>query len=305
MAQINLGQSTAPEEQEASAIPAPEETLRSDYVSEGYSDLQSDPNDIQVTISDQTTPIILLFGPPSSGKTMMLLRLARYLHAQGYKVAPIKDFRGSGDSYYRQLYEQFNAMVASPDAAPSTDAISFMLLGISSGEGQTICQILEAPGEHYFNPNSPADPFPRYIQRILSIPNRKLVLFLTEPIWEDRLLVNEYVQRVDALKRVLRSRDRFVVVLNKVDKAEEIFRTGGEVNEDEAFRKVGQWYPGLFEKFRNEHPITSLWRKYDVDFAVFQSGYFITTTRGTQAYEPSPDKYVSDLWNLILKKIRG
>ena len=43
----------------------------------------NDPNKIKVTISDTTTPIVVLFGPPSCGKTMTLVRLARYLQNQG------------------------------------------------------------------------------------------------------------------------------------------------------------------------------------------------------------------------------
>lgn len=39
----------------------------------------SDPNDVMVTISDLKTPLVILFGPPSCGKTMTLIRLSRYL----------------------------------------------------------------------------------------------------------------------------------------------------------------------------------------------------------------------------------
>ena len=42
----------------------------------------ADPNKIVVTIADKDTPIVLLIGPPASGKTMTLVRLARYLRTQ-------------------------------------------------------------------------------------------------------------------------------------------------------------------------------------------------------------------------------
>ena len=43
-----------------------------------------DEDDIK--IGDKRAPIIMLFGPPTSGKSMTLVRLARYLRKQGYTV---------------------------------------------------------------------------------------------------------------------------------------------------------------------------------------------------------------------------
>ena len=37
-----------------------------------------DPNQIRVTIADAKAPLIILFGPPACGKTMTLVRLARW-----------------------------------------------------------------------------------------------------------------------------------------------------------------------------------------------------------------------------------
>lgn len=55
-----------------------------------------DVNAIQVTISDPR-PIVILFGAKTSGKTMTLVRLTRYLRSQGYRVDPDKTFRPSNE----------------------------------------------------------------------------------------------------------------------------------------------------------------------------------------------------------------
>ena len=52
------------------------------------SEEQNDPNSITVTVSDPNTPIVILYGPPSCGKTMTLVRMTRYLQSQGYTVVP-------------------------------------------------------------------------------------------------------------------------------------------------------------------------------------------------------------------------
>ncbi len=55
-------------------------------------DENNDPNAIKVTIEDEKTPIVVLFGPPSSGKTMILVRLTRYLRKIGFN--PNRSLKG-------------------------------------------------------------------------------------------------------------------------------------------------------------------------------------------------------------------
>lgn len=77
----------------------------------------NDPNSIVVTIADQSTPIVILFGPPSCGKTMTLVRLTRYLKSKGYTVVPDRTFRPTEDTNYTQLCDNFDQMINSSNAA--------------------------------------------------------------------------------------------------------------------------------------------------------------------------------------------
>ena len=141
----------------------------------------SDPQKIKVTISDKDTPLVILFGPQSCGKTMTMIRLTRYLHEKGFSVEPIKSFRPEYDQNYKKLCEGFNELVNSEDAAHATNIINFMLIRVSY-RGKAICQILEAPGEHYFSPNEGPDKvFVKYINTILDSKNRKLFCIMLEP----------------------------------------------------------------------------------------------------------------------------
>ena len=51
-----------------------------------------------INIGDKKAPIVMLFGPPTSGKSMTLVRLARYLRKLGYIVKADTTFK-SGDAY--------------------------------------------------------------------------------------------------------------------------------------------------------------------------------------------------------------
>ena len=62
-----------------------------------------DENDI--TIADKRTPIVMLFGPRSSGKSMTLVRLSRYLHDLGYTIKVDKTFKS--DAKYKEKCEKF------------------------------------------------------------------------------------------------------------------------------------------------------------------------------------------------------
>ncbi len=108
-----------------------------------------DPNKINVTIADKEAPLVILFGPPSCGKTMTLIRLTRHLKSIGYKISPIKSFRPSFDENYKRICDNYDIMVNQNDAAKSTDRINFMLVEILNSNSRRLCQILEAPGEFY------------------------------------------------------------------------------------------------------------------------------------------------------------
>ena len=86
-----------------------------------------DPLKVSVEIADRSTPVVLLVGPPASGKTMMLVRLTRWLKNKGYTVTPVRTFRPS-DGAYERMCDDFNAMVSSNEAAAGTNVISFMLV---------------------------------------------------------------------------------------------------------------------------------------------------------------------------------
>lgn len=262
-----------------------------------------DPNNIEVSIIDSEAPLVVLFGPPSCGKTMTLVRMTRYLRdVLGYTVSPIKSFRPSYDENYRDICENYTSLVNSNNAAESTDKISFMLVAVIK-EGRTICQILEAPGEYYFNPEEPNAQYPTYVNKIINGSNRKIWCMMVEPDWEDQEDRRNYSNRIAKLKPRMKVKDKVVFIFNKIDLTPFVI-SPGNVKMNLAIKSVKDMYPGIFTPFQNVNPITSIWRSYNCDFVPFQTGDYTPSTTGLK-FDQGPDEYCNKLWNVLLSKIRG
>ena len=176
---VNNGQDVAQDINENVQVAQEDDSVKAEQVTNTTSPVGlsatelNDPNSIKVTVSDPNTPIVILYGPPSCGKTMTLVRMTRYLVSQGYTVVPEKTFRPTYDENYKNLCDNFDQMINSNTAAASTTNISFMLVKVLK-MGKPICQLLEAPGEYYFKPDEPNRAYPAYVHEILNSTNRKV-----------------------------------------------------------------------------------------------------------------------------------
>lgn len=275
--------------------------------SEKTSTIEEDDDDTdgnQISVNDKKSPIIMLFGPRSSGKTMALIRLSRYLRKLGLTIDTDFTFRSTKD--YRKKCERFKDDINTDNALPGTAYTDFLLLQVSNN-GRTICQLLEAPGEHYFDPsNIRANNFPPYMTQIIhALPNRKIWVFIAEAQWDVSQKIRQaYINRISNCKKILVNRhDRCLILYNKVDQDEALFASG-EILTHAAEIKMRQQYSGLADVFKNTHPITKLWRTYNYKFVPFCTGYYSKSGKEL-SYIESDDKYPELLWNALLKCIRG
>lgn len=262
----------------------------------------NDPNSIRVTISDPKAPLVILFGPPACGKTMTLVRLTRFLQSEGYTVAPIRTFRPTSDTNYTEICEKFDETMNSDNAADSTNRISFMLVEVIKN-GRRLCQILEAPGEYYFNPQNPLAGFPNYVNTIIASSNRKIWTIMVEPNWMDHVDRMNYVTKITRLKQSMRSKDSAIFVFNKIDLTNFV-RGVGEINKSAAINEIKNLYPNIFVPFMNQNPITKWVKEYNCDFVPFQTGFYTPALNGF-TYQEGPREYCVKLWNAIINGIKG
>jgi hypothetical protein len=265
---------------------------------------EKDPNRIQVAITDPA-PVIILFGARTSGKTMTLIRLTRYLRQNGFKVEPDRIFRPSSSTHYQRMCDEFDATIGGNDIAnEGTSTISFMLVKVMNANGEPICQILEAPGEHYFDADYPDRPFPNYINEICSINNLKTWVFIVEKDWKDSGTRNKYAQKIIKLNSIIDSKDKIIFTCHKVDKHPALFNNG-QPNVKQFFKEIKNQYPGIFENYQNLNPITRFFRTYRFDFVPFSAGIFNQTNDGGQTFNQGKDRYPASLWAAIQKSVRG
>ena len=290
-------------EQSKVTIPVTETPVQSDGGVHGLSAAEmNDPNSIRVTVSDPNAPLVILFGPPACGKTMTLVRMTRFLQAEGYTVSPIRHFRPTSDTNYADICEHFDETMNSNNAAASTDRISFMLVEVIKN-GRRICQILEAPGEYYFNPKKPNASFPNYVNTIIASSNRKVWTIMIEPDWMDHTDRANYVSKINRLKQSMRAKDSAVFVFNKIDKTNFV-RSVGDIDTSAAISEVKNLYPNIFVPFMNQNPITKIFKEYNCDFVPFQTGYYTEAVNGL-TYQEGPREYCVKLWKCIKNQITG
>ena len=265
-----------------------------------------DEDDIK--IGDKRAPIIMLFGPPTSGKSMTLVRLARYLRKQGYTVKADPTFKS--DNAYKARCDQFHKNLNTTEALQGNALNEFLMVKVIN-HGTTVCQILEAPGEHYFNPKKPdevsARNFRPYLTEIIrNLPNRKIWVFITEAEWNVHASVKDsYVARIRGCKhQLLKPTDRVVMLYNKVDQKEELFEDG-HLHVSSAENAMKDEYEGLAAVFKNTNPVTSLWRRFNYRFVPFCTGYYTKQVGGKYKYNESEEHYPSLLWAGLMECIKG
>lgn len=276
-----------------------------------FGDEERDPNEIIVEVNSKA-PVVILFGAKTSGKTMTLIRLTQYLQQQGYSVEPDPIFRPAFDKNYEKMCRDYHRLCNDQYAAEGTNDMNFMLVHVLDRKGKPICQLLEAPGEHYFDETNPLKPFPTYINKFLQLQNKRIWLIIVEKDWKkvkkdgemDPRIRQAYAQRIQNLPPQVR-RDKTIFVCHKVDLQKHLFLSNGKPNKRQLFESIQEQYKGIFTPYKNLNPITRWFMKYKFQFVPFSTGTFNTVASGQQVYTPGEDMYPRELWKAILKTVKG
>jgi len=252
----------------------------------------------RIDIRRITGPLVVFFGPREIGKTVTLLRLCTYIRSR-YQISPDQNFRT--DDEYAETIAAFEAMLQSMQFAPdATGDVNFLLLNVTL-DGSRFCQFLESPGEHFFERKKPNDPYPNYMNKILSDDYKKIFVFFFEiDMFKSDEDLRNYSDKIARLvsDKVSSKRDQVIVLCNKSD-LHPYFRGGMPIKseykkaiyEHHSFRR-------LKEALKN-----SGFRQ--VPFVAFSAGAFNDDGTGQLAFAPSPEHYPKNLWVQIYNSIQG
>ncbi|MDO5395417.1 MAG: ATP-binding protein [Bacteroidales bacterium] len=264
---------------------------------------QLDLNTVTVTITDRHTPIVVLFGPPASGKTLALMRMIRFLEKYEYQVIPEEVFRPKTDRHYARMCANLKKMVYDQNMPEGAHTINFMLVRVLNPAGRPVCQILKAPGEHYFNCYRSAVPnlFHKYIDDIRTAPNRKTWVFFVEQGWgENQEERNLYAQKICSMQNLISPNDKVVFLFNKADKhRHDQYNRSGKPVMSLFFSNIASQYPGIFTKYQNSGMLKLLYGQYNFKAVCFSSGFYTPDADGRVRWIPGDDWYCSELWKVI------
>ena len=266
---------------------------------------------IQVNqIVNQQVPIVVFVGPPSSGKSMILVRLAKYLRTHGFTVKTDETFLNTDK--YREDCAEFNVKLNTNIALKGS--VTYLLVSVY-WKGKEIAKLLEAPGEHFYDPDSESGKVNNYrvepyLAAIMASPNPKSYVLLLDLDSEisfrnDSSRRDAYTNRFlsDFYPNINGDRDRIILLYNMIDKTP--FGTiHGPENESEARNDAKMYYSQLFATMRVQR-----WVFFTVDNFVFQTfctGKFSVATdehgNSYKIYNIADDVYPERLWQEIVNR---
>jgi hypothetical protein len=254
------------------------------------------PEILPIKIDKITGPLVIFFGPRDIGKTTALFRLCEYLEKEktggNYDIDVDEGFRPDKD--YPEIVRAFNKAREESSVAPlSTGNIDFLLLNVIQDK-KKVCQILEAPGEHYFVDSKPDEDYEFYFNNILGKTYKKIFVFFFA-VKMNEIKMENYAKKINRLVNtsVSSKRDHVIVVCNKCDE-QDYYIDDGEPRKD-SYKDELSKYDEIRKLFK------TLEKSYGkVSFTPFMSGRF-----NGRSFAFSGESYPKELWEKIEEGIEG
>lgn len=264
----------------------------------------------QPQIPADSAPFIVLCGPPSSGKSMVLKSLASYLYQSelGYTIAANTTLLNTAK--YQADCAIFNRVLGDPDTRmPNT--VDYLMADIVDNGGNVAAHFLEAPGEDFFSLNNsqqePNIQFKGYLEKVAQISSNKprkviyvvlLDLDSATSLRNNAGLRKKYQDKMVKLynRFVLHHPSRVILLYNKVDIPHNGLwaNSNGCSNPKAVMVDAQQNYPHLFFKKK-----FLFWDVEDYSFLPYCTGSY----PDDGSYTAAGPAYPAALWKEITKQL--
>lgn len=262
------------------------------------------------TIVNYKVPVIVFVGPPSSGKSMILVRIAKYLRSQGYTIKTDPTFLNTAK--YQQDCIDFENSLNTTIALPGT--VKFLLVDVYRN-GIQVAKLLEAPGEDFYttdkNQAAKNSRIEAYLATIMASNNPKSYVMLLDldsdiSFRRDRYHRDSYSQRFlnYFYPAINKNRDKIILLYNKID-VTPFGDINGCNNVSAARDDAKLYYKDLFASMRVQK-LGGFMQVDNFSFLTFCTGMFSSETdnfgNSFKVYTMASDVYPRDLWKAITSK---
>lgn len=257
-------------------------------------------------------PVVVFVGPPSSGKSMILVRLAKFLRNQGFTVKPDETFLNTPQ--YIEGCREFRAKLNTNVALDGT--VKYLLVDVYDQNHRAVAKLLEAPGEDFYDPDPKTaaknnNGLKPYLTTIMASKNPKSYVVLLDLDSEisfrnDSSHREGYMQRFldDFYPNINNQADQIVLLYNKIDTTP--WGSIHACNDKKGAREDAKLY---YEQLFNTMKVTTLGGFLTVDnftFHTFCTGIFAKQQddmgNNYETYNVANDCYPDTLWKEITKK---
>ena len=250
-------------------------------------------------------PLVIPFGLPCSGKTILTFRLIRYL-AGDFKctIYPYSINRSNWSGSYESICAIWNNAVYSPYAPGGNGIYPYIFTVYSRKNGERVCHIVDLPGEAYMFETVPNN----YLSPILTSNRRKIWLLIFDEcclLEQNRL---QYIQSLLSLHNYISPIDKVLIVFNKID----LLGYFADHKTYDIIAKVNMHidyicdsYAPIFNRYINKYWIKRLLLgKYNFDYVLFSAGFFCPYAAGGDIWVNGSDLYCKKLWGKIKSFVR-
>ena len=249
--------------------------------------------ELSVKITDVQTPIIIPFAPSYFGKTCLLHRLIRYIRNKGYVVNLDAFFLPPHIALNLDIMAEYTNSLCYTYSPCATEIPIFG--SFYSFHCKRIVQFIDFPGDFLYNTNHPNTP--SALKEIIASPNKKIWLFMLElDGFGGQIERDNYSERIMEVAAHISQKDKIIIVVNKIHMCSMDLKSMKDI-----LQALNLQYPAVLNCFKNQNPVTKLWKPFNCDIVPFSAGDFCRTCDNKEIFQPGLDIFPKQLWKAICK----